>query len=168
MEPTRFHLAQANIARTRAPLDDPLMHGFVSRLESINALADESPGFIWRLQTDAGDATAIRAFGDDILFNMSVWESLESLHQFVYRSAHLGPLRARRAWFDPLEGPILVLWWIPAGHQPSVEEAKERFAILEAKGPCAEAFTFRQPFPAPGQTGTRFPDVDAEFCQSAV
>ena len=165
---TSFHLAQANIARTRAPLDDPLMHSFVSQLESINALADNSPGFVWRLQTDAGDATAIRAYEDErILFNMSVWESLESLHHFVYRSAHVGPLRSRGEWFEPLEGPILVLWWIPAGHLPSVDEAKERFAILKAKGPTQEAFTFRQPFPPPGHATNGFPEVDAEFCQRA-
>ncbi len=140
--------AQANIAKMRAPLDDPVMEGFVSQLEFINALADESPGFVWRLQTDEGDATAIRAFDDErILFNMSAWESVEALHQYVYRSRHAGPLRDRKQWFEPIDTHILVLWWIPAGHIPTVDEAKERFETLRKLGPTPEAFTFKQRFP---------------------
>src|SRR5262245_60163541 len=131
----RFHLAQANIAAMRAPLEDPIMEGFRSQLDRINALADGSPGFVWRLQTVAGNATGIRAYEDElILFNMSVWESIEALHAYVYRSAHAGPLRARRQWFVPTAGPTVVLWWIPAGHVPSIEGAQERRAWLEAGG----------------------------------
>ena len=96
---------------------------------------------------------------------MSVWASLEALHDYVYQSEHLRPLRARRQWFDPMPGPSLVLWWVPAGHVPSIEEAKARFALLEANGPCADAFTFRQPFPPPGQALQARPEVDAEFCE---
>jgi hypothetical protein len=97
MANNRFHLAQANIAPMRASLDDPVMAGFRSQLRHINSVADQSPGFVWRLQTDEGDATAIRAFDDDrILFNISVWESLDSLHNYVYRSDHSGPFRNRR------------------------------------------------------------------------
>jgi Domain of unknown function (DUF3291) len=95
---------------------------------------------------------------------MSVWDSLETLHQYVYRSDHVGPLRSRREWFEPLGGPTLVLWWILAGHIPTIEEAKERLRILKERGPCPEAFTFRQPFASPGTVARRFPEVDAEFC----
>jgi Domain of unknown function (DUF3291) len=168
MKPKRFHLAQVNIAKMRAPLDSPIMEGFRSQLDRINAIADSSPGFVWRLQTDKGNATAIRAYEDDrILFNMSVWESLEALHAYVYRSGHAGPLRSRREWFEPLEGPILVLWWIRAGQIPSVEDAKARLAILKSHGPTAEAFTFRAPFPPPGQQRLPPPDIDAAFCDWA-
>jgi hypothetical protein len=165
---TRYALAQANVARMRAPLEDPVMEGFRSQLERINALADRSPGFVWRLQTEEGDATAVRAFDDPgILFNMSVWESLEALHAYVYKSDHVGPLRSRRAWFEPMTEASLVLWWIPASHVPTVEEARERLERLRRLGPTAEAFTFRHPFSAPGAPPSRPPEVDAEFCSGA-
>jgi hypothetical protein len=168
MDSKRFHLAQANVARMRAPLEDPVMDGFRSQLDRINAIADQSPGFVWRLQTAEGNATAIRAYEDDrILFNMSVWESLEALHHYVYRSDHVGPLRSRREWFEPFEGPILVLWWIPAGHVPTIGEAQEKLQILKEQGPTQRAFTFRDAFPPPGAGPTRFPEVDAEFCDWA-
>ncbi len=143
-------LAQFNIARMRAPIDDPLMEGFRSQLDRINAMADASPGFVWRLQTDAGDATAVRAYPDPlVIVNMSVWESLEALQGYVYRSPHQGPLRDRRQWFEAAEGPILVLWWVSAGHLPTVEEAMEKLEHLRRHGPGPLAFTFRQPFPPP-------------------
>jgi hypothetical protein len=134
----------------RAEIEDPVMAGFVDRLESLNALADTSAGFVWRYQTDAGDATEIRVFDDElILFNMSVWESLQNLEDFVYRSNHLEALQKRAEWFErPERGPI-VLWWVPAGHTPSVEEAKERFDALWRDGPSAFAFTFRERFARP-------------------
>ncbi len=148
----RYHLAQANIARMRAPEDDPLMAGFVGRLEALNALADSSPGFVWRLQTEDGDATAIRAFADErILFNLSTWESVEALMNYVYHSAHTEALRRRAEWFERQRGTSLVLWWIPAGHRPTVAEAKERLEILDEHGPGPTAFTFRQPFPPPDE-----------------
>lgn len=165
MNAPRFHLAQANVARMRAPLESDRMEGFRSQLERINALADRSAGFVWRLQSEAGDATAIRAWDDPLLlFNMSVWESLESLHAYVYNSDHVGPLRGRRAWFEPMTQSSLVLWWIPAGHVPSVADGRERLELLRERGPSAAAFTFRQPFPAPGAEPSRPPEVDAEFC----
>jgi hypothetical protein len=149
----------------RAPLDSPLMAEFRAQLDGINALADASPGFVWRIQTDEGDATAIRAFDDDrILFNMSVWESAEALHAYVYRSDHVGPMRKRREWFEPLSTPAFVLWWIPAGHVPTIAEALEKLRQLEAEGPSAGAFTFRQAFPPPGDVAGPALDVDAEFC----
>jgi hypothetical protein len=151
----RFHLAKANIGRVRAPLEDPIMEGFRTQLDPINALADRSPGFVWRLQTEDGNAMAIRPFADErIAINMSVWESLDALQQFVYRSAHVQPLRDRKEWFESIEGPILVLWWIPAGHIPTVVEAQERLQVLKDRGPSPEAFTFRASFPPPdGKSG---------------
>jgi hypothetical protein len=142
-----FHLAQSNIARMRAPLDDPIMAGFVERLEPLNALADESPGFVWRMQDEEGDATAIRVFEDElILFNLSVWESVEALESYVYRSGHVEAIRARGDWFEPMAKPGFVLWWITAGHIPGVEEARERFSMLWENGPTSEAFTFSTRF----------------------
>ena len=130
--------------------EDPVMAGFVARLESLNALADESAGFVWRYQTDAGDATEVRVFDDQlILFNMSVWDSVESLENYVYRSDHIQAVQKRAEWFErPSRGP-LALWWIAAGHIPSVEEAKERFDSFWQDGPSPFAFTFKDRFPSP-------------------
>lgn len=143
----KFHIAQANIARMRAPLHDPIMEGFASRLEPLNALADASPGFVWRLQTDDGDATAIQVFDDElVLFNMSVWESIEALESYVYQTNHVGAVQKRAEWFErPTKSP-LVLWWIAAGHIPTESEAKQRLETLWRNGPTAEAFTFRTRF----------------------
>ncbi len=147
-----FHLAQANFARGRGPVDSPVMAGFVALLAYINSVADRSPGFVWRLQTEDGDSTAIRAFDDPlIIFNMSVGESMEALHDHVYTSDHLEPLQKRRDWFEKVDAPSLVLWWIPAGHTPTVGDALERLEILKKVGPCPQAFTFRKHFAAPGQ-----------------
>jgi len=146
----RYHIAQINIARMLAPLDDPSMADFVGQLAEVNALADESPGFVWRLADESGGAaTDIRAFDDDrILVNMSVWESIEALHEFSYRGRHAGVLRDRGKWFEP-GSTRLVMWWIVAGVLPSVDDAKEKLAQLEANGPTPEAFTFRERFPHP-------------------
>lgn len=152
------HLAQVNVARMRGPLEGPIMAGFVARLDEINALADRSPGFVWRLQTDAGNATYLRPYDDDrILFNLSVWEGVESLRNYVYRSAHAELFRSRREWFTAFESAHLALWWVPHGHLPSVDEAKERLAHLDAHGPTPFAFTFKAAFrsPAPGRTSGR-------------
>jgi hypothetical protein len=125
------------------------MAGFRAGLEPINALADGAPGFVWRLQTDDGDATAIRPYADErMIVNMSVWESIEALRAFVYASGHTSVMRNRRAWFDKLE-TYLVLWWVPAGHEPTIDEAKERLEHLKRRGPTPYAFTFRASFPAP-------------------
>jgi hypothetical protein len=144
------HLAQLNIGRILAPVDDPIMYGFMSKLDEINALAERSPGFVWRLKTDEGNATAIRPYEDNMLLvNMSVWESLDDLRQYVYRSNHADYLRQRKQWFEKFEGPYMVMWWIPAGHIPTVEEAKERLEHLRTHGDSAHAFTFAKPFAAP-------------------
>ena len=148
--PRAYHLAQYNLARMVAPLDDPVMTDFVANLVRINTLADRSPGFVWRHQTPDGDSTSIRVRGDDrILINFSVWESIESLHEYTFRSDHLEVYRRRRDWIEPPAEAYLVLWWVPAGHIPSVEEADERLDHLRAHGPSAYAFTFKQRFEAP-------------------
>ena len=166
---TIHHLAQVNIGRFRAPLEDPIMEGFRTALDPINALADTSPGFVWRLQTEDGNATAIRPYGGDSLMaiNVSVWESIAALQQFVYKSRHVETLRARQQWFEPIEGPILALWWIPAGDVPTVAEAVDRLEHLKMHGPSPHAFTFRTPFPEPGAAEAIEP-LDAVFCEVAA
>lgn len=144
---TKYHVAQVNIGRIRAPLEDPVMAGFVARLDEINAVADHSPGFVWRLQTDAGNATYFRPYNDDrILMNMSVWETIEALRSYVYRTAHLEVLRQRDNWFEKFAGTYMALWWVPAGHIPGIDEARKRIAHLEAHGPTQFAFNFRTVF----------------------
>jgi hypothetical protein len=148
-----FQVAQVNIGLAKDDMDSPVMAGFAGALDRINALADESPGFVWRLQTEDGDATAIRPYDDErMMINMSVWASVEDLQQFVYRSGHVGVMRHRREWFERMQ-VFMALWWIPAGHVPTVEEAKERLAHLEEYGPTAQAFTFRSHFPVDDQIG---------------
>ena len=146
-----MHLAQVNIARMRGPLDSAVMAEFAARIDEINAVADRSPGFVWRLQDGAGSATYVRPYDDDrILFNLSVWETIEALRAFVYRSAHAELFRGRKAWFEALGQPGVTLWWVAAGERPSVEEAKRRLALLERDGPTPDAFTFKAAFPPPG------------------
>lgn len=145
-----YQLAQVNIARMLAPLTDPIMAGFVARLDDINSLADNRSGFVWRLQTEEGDATALRPYDDDrILVNLSVWACLDDLFAFVYKSQHQDVKRQRRQWFERFDGHFLALWWIPAGHIPGVEEAKERLEYLREHGETPYAFTFKKTFPAP-------------------
>ncbi len=144
------HLAQVNVARLRAPLDSPQLADFVAALEPINALGDASPGFVWRLQTGDGDATAVRVFDDDsFIVNMTIWESIEALAEFAYRSPHREVMRRRREWFEKLAEAYLALWWVPVGYVPTVDEAEERLLHLRRHGPTPYAFTFRTPFPAP-------------------
>ena len=149
-QPTRYHLAQVNIAKARAPLDHPLMQGFVDQLEHINALAERSPGFVWRLQTEEGDATSIRVFDDPlIIVNLSLWESVEALKEYVYGGEPLQVLRSKRDWMERLPTPSLALWWLPAGELPDVQMARERLERLRLEGPSPHAFTFARPFPLP-------------------
>lgn len=154
---THYHLAEANVARLRFPLTDARAAEFVEMLAPVNALADGWPGFVWRLQTEAGDATGVRAYDDELmLFNMSVWESLDALRTYTYRGDHAKVLRARGRWFLPSDGPSYVLFWVPAGQVPSVEEGTECLRLLRDHGPCPQAFVFKRPFdpppasPAPG------------------
>lgn len=144
-----YQLAQLNIATLAAPLDSPPLADFVANLERINALAEASPGFVWRLQDEAGDATALRPFGAEVLVNMSVWRDVESLSDYVYKSAHTEMLKRRREWFEPVKQTHMVLWWVLAGHRPGLEEAAERLQRLRSDGPTPSAFSFRQRFLAP-------------------
>lgn len=152
------HLAQVNIGRMVAPLEDPKMATFVAALPVINALADRSPGFIWRYQTDLGNATSLRPYGDDrILINFSVWESIDALKAFVYKSDHGYWMGKRRRWFESMPEQHMALWWIPAGHIPAWEEAHTRLEALRADGPTPTAFTFRTSFPPPDGPAALYP-----------
>lgn len=145
-----YHIAQINIARMLAPIDDPLMAEFVAQLAPVNAIADSSPGFVWRLQTESGDATSLIVYADDmIIVNLTVWEGMEALREFVYKGAHHGVLRDRRRWFEKFDGAYTTLWWVPAGHIPSTAEAKERLEHLRKHGDTEYAFSFQHIFPRP-------------------
>lgn len=148
---TPYELAQVNIARMLAPLDDPLMKDFVDNLDEVNAAAEASDGFVWRLLDEAGDnATGLRFYGDEwLIVNMSVWSDAESLKDFVYGSMHRPFLKRRREWFERLAEAVTALWWVPAGERPTVAEAERRLTLLREQGPTAEAFTLKEPFPRP-------------------
>lgn len=146
----KHHIAQVNIARMLAPLDDPQMADFIARLNEVNALADASPGFVWRLQAEEGNATYLRPYEDDrILFNMSVWESIEQLKEYVYRSAHAEVMKRRREWFEKFDGAYMAVWWIEAGYIPTIEDAKQRLDHLYKHGESEFAFSFKKTFPPP-------------------
>lgn len=144
---TTYHLAQINIATMLAPIDSEIMSGFVARLDEINALAEKSAGFVWRLQTEEGDATAIRVFNNEaIIVNMSVWESVDALHKFTYASDHVEVFRKRRDWFEKMSKPMMALWWIPEGMIPTSEDGKAKLAYIEQHGVTPLAFTFKEQF----------------------
>ncbi len=144
-----YELAQLNVAVMNEPLESPSMADFVASLDRINALAEQSPGFVWRLQTEEGDATALRPMGDDVIVNMSVWKDVESLNDYVYRSAHVEIMHRRKEWFQRMKDAYMVLWWVPRGHRPTVQEAIARLERLRQEGPTGAAFNFRQAFAAP-------------------
>lgn len=148
-----YHLAQINIARLIAPIDDPRIAGFVAELDPVNALADAAPGFVWRLQSASGNATDI-AYSEDpfLIVNMSVWESVQSLRAFSYQSHHLQVFRQRTKWFEKSAVPSYCLWWVPAGHVPTVAEGRERLEHYQQHGPTQHAFWFQHLFPAPAET----------------
>jgi hypothetical protein len=142
-----MHLAQLNVGSLRAPIDDPSIDDFRMNLESVNALAEVHPGFVWRLQDVSGNATSIKPFGDDLeIVNLSLWESIEALADFTYRSGHVEFLRRRRDFFEAPTQPILCLWWAREGTIPTVEEAIARLEHLRAHGPTRTAFSFRHRF----------------------
>lgn len=157
-----MHVAQLNVGRLKAPVDDPTIDGFRMNLARINSLAESSAGYVWRLKDESGDATGIKPYGDELeIINLTVWESIEALADFTYRSGHVEILRRRREFFEAPDAPILCLWWIPEGTVPTVEEAIDRLDHLRAHGPTPRAFTFRHRFePEEGdvQTGS---DLDA-------
>ncbi|HEX4820207.1 MAG TPA: DUF3291 domain-containing protein [Acidimicrobiales bacterium] len=158
-----MQLAQLNIGRLRAPMDDPIIDDFRNNLDRVNALAEASPGFVWRLQDDSGNATNIKVFEDDLeIVNLTVWTSIDALADFTYRTAHTQFLRRRREFFEVPRQPILCLWWIPEGTIPTVDEAIERLEHLRAHGPTAFAFTFRQRFEPGDEVGQ--PGNDRDVC----
>lgn len=146
-----WHVAQLNVARAMAPLDSPRLRDFMTALDAINALAEGSPGFVWRLKSESGNATDIKV-GDDpnLIVNMTVWATVESLFDFVYRSAHTKVMARRRDWFERPVEAYQVLWWIPAGHCPTIDEAFARLDHLRRHGPSARAFTFKERHAPPG------------------
>lgn len=145
-----FQLAQLNIARMKFEMESPDMKDFVDALDPVNASADSSPGFVWRLQDESGNATDQLIWDDpNWLVNMSVWEDLDSLKAFVRSKLHVDVMRRRREWFSEMVEAYVVLWWVPAGHQPTVAEAQARLEKLRENGPSPEAFSFAKPFPPP-------------------
>lgn len=162
---TQWHIAQMNVATALYPLDDPRMDGFVSRLDEVNALADHSRGFVWRLQSGSGNATDIQVSDDPkFIVNMSVWDSIEALFDFVYRSDHRAVMVRRRAWFERPVESYHVLWWVRAGHRPTVEEGMKRLDHLRAHGPTATAFNFKTSFPAPDLGGDARDMAPEPYC----
>jgi len=147
-----FHLAQINIGRLVAPVDDPAIAGFVAQLDPVNALADAAPGFVWRLQSAAGNATDI-VYSDDpfVIVNMSVWASVEALRDFVYATRHIDVFRDRAKWFEKMDKPHYCLWWVPAGHIPTVAEGRERLEHYQQHGPTPFSFWFSKLFPVPSE-----------------
>ncbi|MEH0575768.1 MULTISPECIES: DUF3291 domain-containing protein [Streptomyces] len=146
-----FELAQVNIARLKSPLDSPELKDFVDALDPVNADADAAAGFVWRLQSEDGDATGIEVFGDAwLIVNMSVWRDADALTAYMYQGRHREMLSRRRDWFERTAEAMATLWWVPAGHRPTVAEAESRLLHLRANGPTPYAFTLRTSFPAQG------------------
>jgi hypothetical protein len=150
-----WHLAQINIGRLVAPQGDPRVAGFFEALDRINALAEASPGFVWRLKDEGGNnATSIQYSPDPLLIlNMSVWTDAEALFDFVYRSAHTPVMAGRREYFERFEGAYQALWWVPAGTIPTVNDALSRLWLIDRFGPSPDAFTFKTRYPQPGLAG---------------
>jgi len=162
---SQWELAQLNVATMLAPIDSPELSEFVSALDRINAIADSSPGFIWRLQSDDGNATDVEhAFGSNMLVNMSVWDSVEALHAYVYRTAHAEFMSRRKEWFQRMTDAYTVLWWVPQGHRPSTYEAQVKLDLLKASGPCPEAFTFKSVFGMPSECTSTEPRQFDDKC----
>lgn len=156
-----FHLAQLNVARARAPIEDPSMAEFAARLEAVYAEAERAPGFVWRLRAEDLPA-GVRVPADPRLFvTLSVWESVGALHDYVYGGAHADSLRERARWFEKPDGPAVVLWWIPRGTLPRPEQGLARLKYLRLRGPTPHAFDFKDWFPPPGEADEPRPDSDA-------
>jgi Domain of unknown function (DUF3291) len=151
-----WELAEINIARLKASVDDPALAGFMAALDPLNAAAEASPGFVWRLQTEDGNATAVQAFQWDtdgsagVIVNLTVWASLDELAAYVYGDMHKQIMRRRREWFHLMREAYTTCWWVPAGHRPSTGEAEDRIRHLRAHGPTPHAFTLQASFPPPG------------------
>lgn len=146
------HLAQVNVARLREPLDAPSMRGFVAAITPIDRLAAAAPGFVWRFGSEEGHGVCVQpADHGPIFVNLSLWQDYDSLHQFVYRSAHAGHLRRRSRWFEPVQQPSTALWWVPAGTRPALEDALRRLGYLRDHGPSPRAFSLRRRFHPDGR-----------------
>lgn len=145
-----YQLAQINIAKLKYPLTDPKVADFVANLDKVNEVAETSPGFVWRLKDESGNATSIKAFDDDMLIvNMSVWKCIDDLFAFTYKSDHIDVFRRKNEWFELKTNSHMALWWIKAGEVPSVEDGKEKLLLIDQQGPTKEAFTFKKQFPKP-------------------
>jgi Domain of unknown function (DUF3291) len=163
-----YELAQLNIGIVRGAMDSPVMADFAAGLSRINALAERSPGFVWRLQTEDGDATAIRPFeNENLLVNMSVWRDVDSLRRYVYHSEHVDLMRRRREFFERMPQAFLVLWWVPRGHRPTIAEAMARLEMLRARGSGRAAFTFREAWPAPDEAPSGLSVSFGDECPSS-
>ena len=160
----RYHLAQLNVGIATAPLDSAAMADFMNSLDRINALAESSPGFVWRLKADDGNATSLRPIDERTMVNMSVWTDAQSLSAFVFRTAHVEFMRRRREWFERMPEAYLVLWWVPEGHIPSTDEAVARLAHLREHGPTPQAFNFRHVYPPPGAPEPQAPSAIDDAC----
>ncbi|NEB05623.1 DUF3291 domain-containing protein [Streptomyces sp. SID13726] len=155
-----YELAQVNIGRLRAPLDSAQLKDFVDSLDPVNADADAADGFVWRLEGESGDATDVPVLGDEwLIINMSVWRDADALTAYMYQGRHREMLARRREFFERVEEAMVTLWWIPAGHRPTVAEAESRLLHLRANGPTPYAFTLRQPFPAQGAEPVAWPAI---------
>ncbi len=149
-----WHLAQINIGKMAAPAGDPRVQPFFDALDRVNGIADAAPGFVWRLQDETGNAMSISYAPDPLLaVNMSVWSSADALFEFVYCSAHTPVMARRREYFARFDGAYQALWWVPAGHTPTVAEGLSRLWLIDRFGPCPQAFTFKARFPAPDEAG---------------
>lgn len=161
-----WQLAQVNVGRMRGQRGDPQVAGFYAELDAINAIADQSPGFVWRLQGDGNDATDLRPTPDPLfLINMSVWRDAETLFDYVYRTSHSKVMSGRREWFERPAGAYQALWWVPADHQPAIEEALSKLWLIDRFGPSPQAFTFKQRFPAPDEAGPPTDMKPDPWCQ---
>ena len=148
--PQAYQIAQINIAQAKADKDSEVMSGFIARLDEIHTLADNAPGFVWRLETEDGEDGSVSVFNDPLLLiNMSVWQDIDSLRAFVYKSIHIELLQNRDAWFDKMGEMHQTLWWVPAGHIPSIQEGKDKLDLIRELGPTTDAFTFGKKFPSP-------------------
>jgi len=144
-----MYLAQLNIAKAKFALDAPEIKEFVDNLEPVNNLAEQSDGFVWRLKDDSGDATSISAYDDpSIIINMSVWESIDELKNFMFRTHHRDFLRRKKEWFESLAEDSYVLWWVPKGHTPTIDEGINKLEFLRSNGDTPQAFTFKSNFSA--------------------
>jgi len=161
---SKYELAQLNIAVMKESFDSPTMVDFVANLDRINALAEESPGFVWRLQTEEGDATTLRPMGEKTLVNMSVWRDVAALNAYVYKSGHVDVMRRRKEWFERMAEAWVVLWWVPVGHRPTIAEAEAKLNLLRRNGSTPEAFSFRQAFPPPDAQADSAQNTFADEC----